>query len=88
MAQSVGHESLVVVLTGIGPVFAFALLSVRCTCMVCLYFIRMRIASHSGQRGRYTLESGNNKFGQMIQFERARLKHERIATLVCASAAH
>ena len=34
MAQSVGHESLAVVLTGIGPVFAFALLSVRCTCMM------------------------------------------------------
>tara|TARA_R110002126_G_scaffold121416_1_gene262943 strand:+ start:327 stop:464 length:138 start_codon:yes stop_codon:yes gene_type:complete len=41
MAQSAGHESLAVVLTGIGPVFALADLIVKWTCMV-LYFSEMR----------------------------------------------
>jgi len=41
MAQSVGHELFSVVDTGIGPVFALALLIVKCTlAMFCLYFSR------------------------------------------------
>jgi hypothetical protein len=40
MAQSLGQESFDVVDTGMGPVLALADLSVMCTCMMLLPFIR------------------------------------------------
>jgi hypothetical protein len=41
MLQSAGHESRSVVDTGIGPVLTFALLSVKCTCMLFHQYVKI-----------------------------------------------
>ena len=61
MAQFVGHESLAVVLTGIGPVFAFADLSVKCTCMVYLTLVHGGIAMVSSVTELVTCQRLNSR---------------------------